>query len=208
MTLDSELIKNFTKKDYIEGKINLHIHTTYSDGAGEFSELTKQAQNMYTHFAITDHNTIQGHLDNPNSKSISGVEFDVWHKGIFLHLLGYGFDIRNEEMKKYYAKSKKDTEKDIVRIFSNRNLKELINSIHKAGGIAVLAHPCCCWTLNLDSFVKDLKNRGLDGIEVYYPYPRWRKYFKFSSIKQVEKIADKYGLIKTGGTDCHSKTLA
>ena len=48
---------------------------------------------------------------------------------------------------------------------------------------------------------------GLDGIEVYYPYPRWRKYIKFSSPDSVEKIAEKYHLLKTGGTDLHSEFL-
>jgi len=45
----------------------------------------------------------------------------------------------------------------------------------------------------------------LDGIEVYYPYPRWRKYIRFSHPDDVEKIANKYHLLKTGGTDLHEK---
>ena len=125
------------------------------------------------------------------------VEFDVWHKYIFLHLLAYGIDLNNEKMKKFYSKDKRGTEADIVRIFSQRNIKELIEAIHEAGGIAVLAHPCCCWALSMDKFVKDLVEMGLDGIEVFYPYPRWRKYIKFSNPESIEKIADKYGLIKT-----------
>ena len=45
---------------------------------------------------------------------------------------------------------------------------------------------------------------GLDGIEVFYPYPRFRKIVKFHSAKDVRKIADKYPqLLKTGGTDVH-----
>ena len=45
---------------------------------------------------------------------------------------------------------------------------------------------------------------GLDGIEVYYPYPRFRKFVKFHDAEDVYKIANKYPeLIKTGGTDFH-----
>ena len=131
----------------------------------------------------------------------------MWYKYIFLHLLAYGIDINNESMKKFYAKNKKETEADIVRIFAKRNIKELIEAIHNAGGIAVLAHPACCWALNMEQFIKDLVDIGLDGIEVYYPYPRWRKYIKFLNPNTLEAIADKYNLIKTGGTDCHEKTL-
>ena len=53
----------------------------------------------------------------------------------------------------------------------------------------------------MEQFIKDLVDIGLDGLEVYYPYPRWRKYIKFSNPDDLERIADKYGLIKTGGTE-------
>ena len=138
---------------------------------------------------------------------ITAVEFDVWYKYIFLHLLAYGIDVNNEFLKPFLAKNKKETEADIVRIFAKRDIKELIKAIHTLGGIAVLAHPACCWALNLEKFVKDLKDIGLDGIEVYYPYPRWRKYIKFSNPEQIESFADKYNLIKTGGTDCHESFI-
>lgn len=203
-----ELIKSFTKKDYISNKVNLHIHSKYSDGDAEFLELIEQAKNKnYKYISITDHNTPQGHIDHKDPIVIPGVEFDVWYKYIFLHLLGYGIDPNYENLKKFYAKNKKETEADIIRIFAKRNLKELINEIHNAGGIAVLAHPACCWALNMDKFIRELISMGLDGIEVYYPYPRWRKYIKFSTPEDIEKIANKYHLIKTGGTDCHSKYL-
>ena len=80
--------KNFTKKDYETGVVNLHIHTKYSDGKADFIDIIKQAEikNMKA-IAITDHNTAQGHIDNPETFAITGVEFDVWFKYIFLHLL-------------------------------------------------------------------------------------------------------------------------
>ena len=208
MTDIKELLKSFTKEDYEQNRVNLHIHTTYSDGKGNFSDLVKQSKEKnYKYISITDHNTIQGYCDNPECNIIPGVEFDVWYKYIFLHLLAYGIDINAESMKEFYAKTKCQTEKDIVRIIPRINLSKLIKAIHEAGGIAVIAHPACCWAINMDKFIKDLKVMGLDGIEVYYPYPRWRKYMKFAPIEKIEQIADKYDLIKTGGTDCHTETL-
>ncbi len=202
-----ELIKSFTKEDYLNNKVNLHIHSTYSDGLAAFEEIETQAADKLKYFSITDHNTVQGYCENPQTTAIPGVEFDVWYKYIFLHLLAYGIDVKHPSMQKFYAKDKRGTEMDLVRFFAKRDIKKLINAIHDAGGIAVLAHPCCCWALNMEHFVKDLINLGLDGIEVYYPYPRWRKYIKFSNPSQIEPLADKYDLIKTGGTDCHSTTL-
>ena len=45
------------------------------------------------YIAISDHNTVKGHIDNPNTDVIPAVEFDVWYKYIFLHLLAYGIDV-------------------------------------------------------------------------------------------------------------------
>ena len=211
MTNYTELIKNYTNKDYETEIVNLHIHTKYSDGRGEYRTIVEQAKNKgYERISITDHNTVQGHLDNSDLLGyvIPGVEFDVWYKYILLHLLAYGIDISSEVMQKFYSKDKNGTEKDIIRFFSRRNIKELIDSIHKAGGIAVLAHPACCWAINMEKFISELKDIGLDGVEIYYPYPRWRKYLKFAPIDKINQIADKYGLIKTGGTDFHGSELS
>lgn len=205
MNSDIERIKKLTKDDFINNRANLHIHTTYSDGKAEFSDIAGQAKiSGCNTIAVTDHNTVQGHLDNPELKVITGVEFDVWYKYIFLHLLAYGIDVNYEGLKKFYAKDKRGTEADIFRFFSTRNIKDLIKEIHNAGGIAVLAHPACCWALDMDSFIKALTKLGLDGLEVFYPYPRWRKFVKFSNPDKLEELADKYNLIKTGGTDLHS----
>lgn len=209
MTDYKELIKSFTKEDYENSRVNLHIHTTYSDGRGDFCGLIKQAQSKnYKAIAISDHNTVQGYLENEIPDFvIPAVEFDVWCGYVFLHLLGYGIDFKNQELQSFCAKSKRETEWDIIRIFSTRDIKKLIHAIHKAGGIAVLAHPACCWAISHDRFVKKLISYGLDGLEVYYPYKRHRGIIKFATAQKMENIADKYGLIKTGGTDLHGETL-
>lgn len=204
-----ELIKNFTPEDYKTNRVNLHIHSIYSDGKGNFNSLIQQASEKgYKYIAISDHNTFNGYLENNvPDYVIPAVEFDVWCGYVFMHLLGYGIDVNNKELQQFCAKSKRETELDIIRIFSTRNIKKLIQAIHNAGGLAVLAHPACCWALNHDRFVKKLISYGLDGLEVYYPYKRHRGIIKFTTARNIEKIADKYGLIKTGGTDLHDYNL-
>ena len=186
-------------------KINLHIHTTCSDGKAEAEDILKSAKEQgYELIAITDHNTIEAHKRIQDDILMTGVEFDCWCGYVFIHLLAYGIDIHNEELAQFMAKTKAETEGDLIRLFSTRNVPKLIKAIHNAGGIAVLAHPACYWAISLENLVKKLISYGLDGIEVYYPYPRFRKIVKFHSSKDVRKIADKYPqLIKTGGTDFH-----
>jgi len=86
--------------------------------------------------------------------------------------------------------------------------KEAIDLIHSAGGLAVLAHPC--WNLTekiksrlvfADHIVKNLVDLGLDGIEVWAHRDSVEDTKK--CVEHFEKIAEKYNLIKTGGSDFH-----
>ncbi len=202
-----ELIRSFTQEDYENNRVNLHIHSQYSDGKGDFNDLVQQGS-KYKNIAISDHNTIQGYLENEIPEYvIPAVEFDVWCGYVFMHLLAYGIDVKSKALEPFLAKTKRETELDIIRIFAKRDIKKLINAIHESGGIAVIAHPACCWALSLDRFIKKLKSYGLDGVEVYYPYPRHRGIIKFNTIANVKKIAEKYDLIMTGGTDLHGELL-
>ena len=201
------IIKSFKPLDYFNF-VNLHIHSKYSDGKAEFEDIIKQAKELgYQKIAICDHNTVEGHKKFQDKVLIPAVEFDCWCGYVFMHLLAYGIDVNNPSLNRFMAKSKKETEADVVRIFAKRDVKKLINAIHDAGGIAVLAHPACCWALNLDKFVGKLVSYGLDGIEVYYPYRRHRAIIRFATLRQIKDIADKYNLIVTGGTDCHTRNI-
>ena len=201
-----ELLNNFTKEDY-PNKVNLHIHTNFSDGKGNAEQnLASAKEKSYKLISITDHNTIEAHKNIQDEILLTGVEFDCWFGYVFIHLLAYNIDINHPDISPFLAKTKKDTEDVIPRLFAKRNVKKLISAIHNAGGIAVLAHPACYWALNLEKLVKDLIDIGLDGIEIYYPYPRFRSIVKFHSSAKILKIAEKYpNLIKTGGTDFHEK---
>ena len=197
------------KEDDFKGRVDLHMHSTFSDGKLSPQELIKDAEKKgYRLIAIADHNTVEAYkqtdiLQNPIV--IPAIEFDCWYKGVLVHILGYGVDIFNSELLKYCAKHKKETKADIVRLFNRRHPKDVIKAIHSAGGAAVLAHPACYWAFSLDHFVKSLKDLGLDGIETYYPYRRHRGIIKFHKAETVKKIGLKYNLILTGGSDSHGE---
>lgn len=202
------LLKNLTEEDF-KGRVDLHLHSCFSDGKLTPPELLNDAQNKGIKLiAIADHNTVEGYKQTDILKSetvITAIEFDCWYKGVLVHILGYGIDIYNENLLKLCAKTKKETEADLVRLFNHRHPKKVIEAIHDAGGIAVLAHPACYWAINLDSFVKRLIEEGLDGIESYYPYRRHRGIIKFHTAEAVRRIGHKYNLIMTGGSDSHSE---
>ena len=75
-----------------------------------------------------------------------------------------------------------------------------IQLIRRAGGLAVLAHPYSMFNrgpAELEHILKELISQGLKGIEVLYP-----KHTR-EQTKLFRKLADKYGLVETGGTDFH-----
>lgn len=205
-----ELFLSFNREDFYS-KVNLHIHSNFSDGKEDFDKLVEQAKKLnMKYIAITDHNCVLGHKQTKYKNDeilIKGVEFDCFYKMSLLHILGYGIDVENEKINELCAKNEKEQKDDIVRLFKSRHPKKVIDAIHSAGGLAVLAHPCCCNVINLDNFVSKLKNLGLDGIETYYPYDRFRGIVKFSSRKEPYILAQKYDLIQTGGSDEHGSLI-
>jgi hypothetical protein len=203
-----EFLNSLNPDDF--GKtVDLHLHTNCSDGKLSVQEtLDKNINKGINILSITDHNTIEAYknlnFDNvENIKIINGVEFDCWYGYTLLHILGYGIDIENKSLLDICAKKKSSTELDIVRFFNKRNAKDVITAIKNAGGVPVLAHPACCWNVNIKKMIKDLVQMGLEGLEVYYPYKRHRGFIKFYTIKQIKNIADEMGLLLTGGSDSH-----
>ncbi|MGD0336453.1 MAG: PHP domain-containing protein [Candidatus Omnitrophota bacterium] len=73
---------------------------------------------------------------------------------------------------------------------------QAINLIKQAGGIPVLAHP---YTINKDDLLFELISEGIMGLEVYYPEHGQ------SLVNFYKQVAARYGLLITGGSDCHGK---
>lgn len=69
-----------------------------------------------------------------------------------------------------------------------------IEAILKAGGVPVLAHPGLA---RKDDLIPEFVSNGLQGIEVFYPFHTPEDTARYQQICQT------YGLIMTGGTDCH-----
>lgn len=72
--------------------------------------------------------------------------------------------------------------------------QRIIEIIHDAGGIAVLAHPKLIYN---DKVVEELLDMGMDGIEAYYPEHSDMDTAKFLN------MAKKRNLVITGGSDYH-----
>lgn len=115
--------------------IDLHTHTTYSDGTWDVKTLLKNAkENGVELLAITDHDTVKAHLELKendysnyfNGKIIPGAEFNCVFNNAKIELLGYNFDVEkmNDWIEKVY-----NVEKKVPNLMEEFHL--LMNACHK-----------------------------------------------------------------------------
>ncbi len=74
--------------------------------------------------------------------------------------------------------------------------EEAISLIHRAGGLAVLAHP---YINDMHRFVPSLVQQGLDGLEVYH-YSN-----NLQQVQELKRLAARHNLLTTGGSDFHGR---
>ena len=94
----------------------------------------------------------------------------------------------------FHALFSPESETNILAPTKYPDVTEVIDEVHNAGGIAVLAHPA--FYDNFDEIEK-YRNMGLDGIEVWHPS---------ASKEQIDKLTaycKTTGLLMTGGSDFH-----
>lgn len=73
-------------------------------------------------------------------------------------------------------------------------MRDAIDLIHRAGGIAVLAHPAGQGTRDR---LAPLRDAGLDGVEVLHPS------HSDADSQRIDALAEQLGLARSGGSDWH-----
>jgi len=247
----------------VAGGIDLHMHTTASDGRYSPGEIVAKAAALgLSAIAICDHDTVGGLAEAiqaaeqfPQLKVIPGIEVSTHAPGDEVHMLGYFIDytdpeflqvldgLRNSRLERARSMVKKLNElgvdiewqrvqelagdasvgrphiaqamieKGCIPEFKEAfdryiglggpayverhkiTPAEAAGLILKVKGLPVLAHPLTI--KEPEAMIASLKEAGLVGMEVYYNNftPAQRQY--------LAGLADKYGLIATGGSDYH-----
>lgn len=184
--------------------IDLHIHTTASDGTYTPLELVDYAvKKKLSAIAITDHDTMKGiqeaidHIAESHLpiELILGMEMSAsgMEQVYGIHILAYFFDKSPEERTRIL----KNVELDWRN--SSRSPEEAIEIVSRFGGITSLAHPLEYYLsmAELDKLIGKLVLVGLNGLETIYTT------HTDAQIKQFKAIATKYDLLITGGSDFH-----
>jgi len=159
-------------------KFDIHIHTSYSDGAGSPEDVIKQAKKIgLDGIEITDHDNFNGFFiakkyGSENFKIIPGVEITSLEG----HILCLDATPAVEPL---------------------TPAVEVIEKIHASGGIAIAAHPYDVFRGGVGDLIRKLK---FDGIEV----KNGRTIMSSKNVEDIKRIADEMHITKTGGSDAHS----
>lgn len=105
-------------------KVDLHIHSEFSDGKYSPARVVEYAaQNGLGLIALTDHDTVDG-VDEAlaaarnikNIRVIPAVEFSTWLGDDELHILGYGIDHAHPELVRLLNVARQNRKRRIVRM--------------------------------------------------------------------------------------------
>ena len=113
-------------------KIDLHCHTTCSDGSESPTKILEIAkQENVEALSITDHDSIEAYKeifplekDFP-IKIIPGVEFSAEHQGCYVHILGYSFDLSNAKLQAFcelHRKLRFERKDKIIDLLRKKNM--------------------------------------------------------------------------------------
>lgn len=247
------------------GTVDLHMHSTHSDGLHAPAELVPMALAAgVSAIALTDHDEISGlpelrrSAEGTGLEVIAGVELSASSERNDLHILGYFIDDTNPAFLEALAEFREgrrervghivgklnalgleitvedvrrqaggaslgrphvaqallerghiDTFDDAFRRFLGHHAPAFvpkprlaparaIELIRDAGGVAVFAHP---GTANRDDLIPGLVADGLTGIEVWHPK------HSTSQVAHYRRVADRHGLVPSGGSDFHGAAL-
>jgi len=112
--------------------IDLHIHSTMSDGSHSPAEIiTLAAKIGLSAIALTDHDSIEGVAEaTRQSKALNigfltGIEFSVLYESRLLHILALGFDMNNPQFCAAYSKMKIAREENIPTLLEQLKKQEV-----------------------------------------------------------------------------------
>ena len=180
--------------------IDLHTHTTFSDGSMSPSELVRHAKSKGLFaVAITDHDTVGGVSEALNEgekvgiEVIPGVEIGVDYS-TEMHMLGYFFNDGYQEINKVLEKIKENRNirnPKIIRRLNELGIDVSMEDVLEEAGHEIVARPHIAKALLKKGYVKTIE-------EAFKKYLRKGRtaYFKKDKLLPSEGIKE---IIKCGG---------
>jgi predicted metal-dependent phosphoesterase TrpH len=155
-------------------KIDIHTHSSYSDGLNTPEELIRHAKKIgLDGIAITDHNEIGG--------SVKALEYDSDE-----FMVIPGIEISADDGHILALNITEHVDRSLTA-------EETLDRVHELGGIAIAAHPYDRLRSGVGDLIYEL---NFDAVETVNGHT-------LSSAKDTGKIADELRMPKVGGSDAH-----
>jgi predicted metal-dependent phosphoesterase TrpH len=165
------------------GKADLHIHTSYSDGMADVPELLDYVESEadLDVIGIVDHDDVRGAL----------AAREAWAKGNYRFELVTGIEVTAIEghLLALYVDEP---------VASLRPLAQIMEDVHRQGGLCVVPHPMSWLTRSLGAQTIERFAGSLDGIEVASCSPAARV-----GNGRASALNRKLCLAELGGSDAH-----
>ena len=193
------------------GYVDLHLHTTASDGVRSPSNLVNYAKEKGLQaIAITDHDTIEG-LEEAmaegrriNFEVIPGIEISAEYSPGSMHLLGYFLDIHHpllNERLAYLQKARAERNPKIVEELNRLGIKVTYEDVIKASGGGQVGRPHFAQVLLERGYVRSIQ----EAFERFLKKgaPAYHDKFRFKAEEAIHFIQEASGVAVIG----HPNTL-
>ena len=182
--------------------IDLHMHSTYSDGRlapGELIDLA--AERGLAAVALADHDCLDGVPEyraaatRAGIESITAVELSCIHRGRDLHILGYGVDVENETLQEMLTRFR-DTRENrglmIVEKLAGMGVHLDAKKILEKAGDGALGRPHIAEALVEGGYAKDFNE--VFGRYIGEDCPAYVEKYKMSPADAIRYIRGASGL--------------
>jgi len=183
--------------------VDMHFHTSYSDGNASIPDLIKRAKMMGIGVAVTDHNEIGGAVEAFKNREgvlvIPGIEVSCIEGP---HILLYFYN--HKELISFFENFLRWKKNGNPFMATKATVKEVLNEASRYNCVKVAAHPFGYMGVNcglLKTVDKDYVEpnllRKIDGVEVICG--AMSRHLN----KKAKKYAESHNMLYTGGTDGH-----
>jgi predicted metal-dependent phosphoesterase TrpH len=183
-------------------KADLHLHTTYSDGAYSPYELVRLVHNAgISVIGIADHDNIQG-LDDAiqfakefDIEVIPSVELSSTLNNKDVHILGYFVDYKHHKLNEYltfFRNERKRRAERIVAKLNNLNIPLKFDSVHTKSEFGSIGRPHVAYALLEGGYIGSYD----EAFEKYIGVncPAYEEKVHFSPKDAIELISNAGGL--------------
>ncbi len=183
------------------GWVDLHIHSTASDGTLSPEQILKMAQDLNLRaISITDHDTIKGAVEahrhlTPDVELLSGIEISTSLQGNTLHILGYLIDLKDPALSRTLSilqNARKERNPKIIQKLQQLGIELTYEEVVKVSGGGEVGRPHIAEVLLQKKVVRSIneafqKYLGANG-------PAYVDKYRLQPAEAISLIADAGGV--------------